>query len=78
MSTIAKYMLMYAVCYVIFVLIDWAVSGTIDWFYCAALLLMAELFRVFVGLFAPGHEARSVQKYGMIGRRLAQKLRKTE
>ncbi|MBI3198826.1 MAG: hypothetical protein HYZ40_15235 [Rhodospirillales bacterium] len=76
MITVAKYSVMYAVTYLIFVLISLAMFGEPRWLYSAALLFTAEVFRVFIALFNPGYEKRLVEKYGSAGIRFAEKLRK--
>jgi hypothetical protein len=75
MITVAKYSAMYAIAYLIFVLISLAMFGEPRWLYSAMLLFLAELFRVLIALFNPGYEKRLVEKYGAAGIRFAEKLR---
>lgn len=76
MITVAKYSVMYAITYLILVLISFAAFGEPRWLYSAVLLAGVELFRIFITLFNPGYEKRLVDKYGTAGIRFAEKLRK--
>lgn len=75
MITVAKYVVMYVATYLIFVGLYFAITGNAHWFYCAAVLAAAEVFRVCINLINPGLEKRIAQKYGPRGAKLAEKHR---
>jgi hypothetical protein len=76
MIAVAKYSVMYAITYLIFVVISVALFGEPRWLYSAALLVGVGLVRVVIGLCNPGYEKRLAEKCGGMGIRFMEKLRK--
>jgi hypothetical protein len=76
MRAICTYVLVYGLTYGVLLVLDALILGGGHWAHIAMLLISGELFRLYINMINPGVDDRIAKKYGALGRKLAERLRR--